>query len=592
MEDFVLAALINELRPEIVGLTLEAFQQSGMTELVLTAARGPSRVIHLLLSLGLAEPKLYCQENTRRTDREVMETPFTSRLMKIIADSEIKDLTKQPYDRVVKITISNPYRPAEEIHYLYVELITQGANLFLVEAGGQVLEAFHSDFDRRRALSIGSPYVLRDQPAKQDPQSCTEPLFYEIMGDLGQPAWMWAKKLTSGFLGLSPTIAREIGERSGEDRRQLWPAFQQVIAAIYEHAPEPRIYTVPAAANAAGEVSARDTILSTIELRHLRDGSETRYATVNEAVRTYYERMAEWRAYQNLLAEHQHSIQARRVKLERLHQHLVNSRREFDDAETLKRKGELLLANLYRLQPQVRTEPHGKPLSVTVENYYEDPPTTLELVLDPTLSLQANAERYFQRYRKAKRGLQTLEKKIPAVQSELDRLRQHEDALRAARTGAELQDRVKALTLIKPSTRKRIEIQKSRQPVEEISVRRFMTTDRLEVLIGRNRRENDHLTFRVAAPHDVWMHAADYPGSHVVIRNPQKIEVPERSIREAAQVAAYYSQARKNGKVLVHHTLRKFVHKPKNAAPGLVTLSHFKSITVEPKKAMGEQTEG
>jgi predicted ribosome quality control (RQC) complex YloA/Tae2 family protein len=105
-----------------------------------------------------------------------------------------------------------------------------------------------------------------------------------------------------------------------------------------------------------------------------------------------------------------------------------------------------------------------------------------------------------------------------------------------------------------------------------------------EVLVGRNSRENDELTFHVAAPDDFWMHVADYGGSHVVVRNPSRERtLPDAVLTKAAQLAAYYSQARNSPKVEVHYTRRKYVTKPKRTKPGLVKLSEFESIRVEPK---------
>ena len=96
-------------------------------------------------------------------------------------------------------------------------------------------------------------------------------------------------------------------------------------------------------------------------------------------------------------------------------------------------------------------------------------------------------------------------------------------------------------------------------------------------------KDNDYLTFRVAKSNDLWLHAADYPGSHVVVKSKNKLEIPNKTLIEAAQLAAFYSQAREESKVAVHYTLRKFVHKPKGAVAGLVNLASFKTILVEPK---------
>ena len=117
-------------------------------------------------------------------------------------------------------------------------------------------------------------------------------------------------------------------------------------------------------------------------------------------------------------------------------------------------------------------------------------------------------------------------------------------------------------------------------------VRRYRSTDGYEVLVGRAARDNDNLTFKIAQPNDLWLHAGDYPGSHVVIRNPTRKEIPHRTIIEAAQLAGRFSQASEDSKVVIHYTPRKVLSKPKGAAPGLVRLSRFRSITVEPREGI------
>ncbi|HKR00907.1 MAG TPA: NFACT RNA binding domain-containing protein, partial [Pyrinomonadaceae bacterium] len=114
----------------------------------------------------------------------------------------------------------------------------------------------------------------------------------------------------------------------------------------------------------------------------------------------------------------------------------------------------------------------------------------------------------------------------------------------------------------------------------------YRSSDGYDILVGRAARDNDHLTFKVARPHDLWLHAADYPGSHVIIRNPTRSDVPHRTIIEAAQLAAQFSQARRDSKVDVHYAQRKFLSKPKGAAPGLVRMSSFRTLTVEPREGI------
>ena len=116
-------------------------------------------------------------------------------------------------------------------------------------------------------------------------------------------------------------------------------------------------------------------------------------------------------------------------------------------------------------------------------------------------------------------------------------------------------------------------------------MRRYRSTDGYEILVGRTDRDNDNLTLRVAKSADLWFHAADYPGSHVVLRNPQRREVPMRAIIEAAELAGKFSSARNNAKVAVNYCEKKFVTKPKGFAAGQVRLASFKTVLVEPKES-------
>jgi predicted ribosome quality control (RQC) complex YloA/Tae2 family protein len=114
-------------------------------------------------------------------------------------------------------------------------------------------------------------------------------------------------------------------------------------------------------------------------------------------------------------------------------------------------------------------------------------------------------------------------------------------------------------------------------------VHQFLSSEQHQIWVGRTAEANQRLTFQIARAHDIWLHAADYPGSHVILRCNKGASTPFQSLVEAAQLAAFYSQARASGKVVVHYTERKYVHKIPGAAPGLVRLADFKSITVEPR---------
>lgn len=265
------------------------------------------------------------------------------------------------------------------------------------------------------------------------------------------------------------------------------------------------------------------------------------------------------------------SIRQQRTLRENLQQDLVRH----GDPEEHKRAGDLLLANI---ATAVR---EGNKVRLT--DYYAEGAPTIEIEVDENRSLQDEAGARFRQYTKAKRAAEEIAERLKQINREtqnLERRLQQLDAIIQSRDEAALD------SFEKPAPAPKVVQKRSARPEKISGVRRYLSTDGYEILVGRAARDNDNLTFRVAQPKDMWMHAGDYPGSHVVVRNPTRKEIPQRTIIEAAQLAGRFSQASEDSKVVIHYTERKFLSKPKGAAPGLVRLSRFRSITVEPKEAI------
>jgi predicted ribosome quality control (RQC) complex YloA/Tae2 family protein len=265
------------------------------------------------------------------------------------------------------------------------------------------------------------------------------------------------------------------------------------------------------------------------------------------------------------------SIRQQRTLRENLQNDLVRH----GDPEVHKRHGDLLLANI---ATAVRD---GNKVRLT--DYYAEDAPAIEIEVDENRSLQDEAAARFRQYTKAKHAADEIAERLKQIDREmmtLERRLERLDGIIQSRDEAALE------TFEKPAPAPKVTPKKSGKPEKISGVRRYLSTDGYEILVGRAARDNDNLTFRVAQPNDLWMHTGDYPGSHVVVRNPTRKEIPQRTIIEAAQLAGKFSQASTDAKVVVHYTERKFLSKPKGAAPGLVRLSRFRSITVEPKESL------
>ena len=289
----------------------------------------------------------------------------------------------------------------------------------------------------------------------------------------------------------------------------------------------------------------------------------------------YFAELDAWKAWETRAKSLRSRIQQRLRQKRNLVTNLQNDLTSHGDPEEHKRIGDLLLANLGTAIRRGNT--------VEITDYYSEETPTISVEVDENTSLQEEAARRFRQYTKAKRAREEIVQRLTQLDTELVNLEKEQHYLEKIIAGRD----EAALTDLASETASAIKKPlKHAEPARLPGVRHYVSTDGYEILVGRAARDNDNLTFRVARPNDLWLHAADYPGSHVIVRNHTRKEIPQRTMIEAAQLAGKFSQAGDDTKVVVHYTPRKFLSKPKGAAPGLVRMSTFKSITIEPKEAV------
>jgi predicted ribosome quality control (RQC) complex YloA/Tae2 family protein len=300
------------------------------------------------------------------------------------------------------------------------------------------------------------------------------------------------------------------------------------------------------------------------------------FSTLSEAADDFYLALEADRLFDSRAAAARAQLRKEVTQREKLRSHLDEDLKAHGNADEHKRIGDLLLANIGSARR------HGR--KVTLTDYFTENMPLIELDVDENKTLQEEAARRFALYAKARRASQEITQRRAALEQELNNLRARMSSLESI---IEIRDEA-ALASFRGESRAQTPGVKRQQKIAGSipGVRRYRSSDGHEILVGRAARDNDQLTFRIARPHDLWLHAADYPGSHVIVRNPTRADIPHRTIIEAAQLAAAFSQARRDAKVDVHYTQRKFLSKPKGAAPGLVRMSSFRSIAVEPREAV------
>lgn len=292
----------------------------------------------------------------------------------------------------------------------------------------------------------------------------------------------------------------------------------------------------------------------------------------SEALDAFYQEQKAEQRYQSLAKAARNRLKGEGSKRKKLVGKLNSDLAGHGDADKWKRLGDLLLANAANARRE------GGKLYVT--DYYDEEMPEIAVDIDENTSVTEAAEKFFKKYTKARNAAGEIAVRLEKLRSELRSLELQEQRLEEAILD---RDEDQLAGFASDQKRKPSEKLRGKQIETSSGARSFVSSDGFEILVGKKAKDNDFLTFRIAKSLDLWMHAADYPGSHVVVRNPNRKEIPQRTLLEAAQLAAFYSQGKSQPKAAVHYTQKKFVNKPKGAAAGLVGLASFKTILVVPE---------
>jgi predicted ribosome quality control (RQC) complex YloA/Tae2 family protein len=565
MENLYLAAVVREMSDEILGRTVARISLAESALLFdLRLPRG--RVLRV--SLDRASPAFYLSG----VDRDQFNSgarandAFISLLRKHLVGARLISLDKDPLDRIVRIGFESFDAGGNtRQNILVLSLTGRSANAWLLDSAGAVIGSFDE-------TSPDAPSVRTEESAS------LERSLQDLDRSISQKEV--AERFFGGTSPLGPLLRREFVARS----RHLaaLDAFKTLLSDLREADPVPQVYSrVPLEQVGKLVINLKeDLVLTHLDLTHAAGMVRRRFPSLSEAADAYYQ--ARGRAKQ-LLEEYNsarqlltHEIKKRESAMRAIE----SDQARFDNPDKLKRLGDLILANL--------ATAHVEGSRVSVVDYYDELQPTIQIELPENKTLQQAAADYFSRYQKARRALTAIAARRQEVAKLLDPLRDLLETLERDPTSDQITKTLQTLDRLpgRAASKKGIK-QTGRSRVKPGKPgRRFVSSDGFEVLVGRNDRDNDVLTFRVARSLDIWMHAADYPGSHVVISNPSRNPVPQRTIAEAAELAAFYSQAKREGKAAVHYTQRKFISKPPRAKPGLVRLSSFKTILVTPRCAM------
>lgn len=484
-------------------------------------------------------------------------TPFALLLKKHVDGAFLNRVQVVARERILHLEFDHH---EQGICKLVVELIGNRANLILLDAGGVILDAIRrapSAVNRMRDIVPRAKYFPPPPQSKIDPLSLTSVQLQSVLEQA--PGDTLAARLVATIAGTSPLFAREIAFRAtGKADAPYAPTCVTVTWLELTHT-----WQAPAEPTVALD-NEQPVAVAAFELSHL--GSYERIPSMSAALEKFYGAQESYEAVKAPLRE---QMTAGLEKIERMLASLQRELVEPEQVENLKLKGEMILGYQHSLAPgQTRLE-----APVT-------PELTLEIALDPELSPVENANHYFDKYKRARDARERVPERIAVVENDAAYAREMLHDLDMAESRAEIElvmDEAREAGLVRePAVRQGGGVARS-EP------RQFTSPDGFQILVGRNARQNDTLTFDRAKPDDIWLHARGYAGSHVVVFS-KGANVPRATLEYAATLAAYYSQARSEGAVDVIYTPRKQVHRVRGASahPGLVTVRQEQVLRVRP----------
>ena len=564
MDNFYLSALVREVMPEVQGRTVARASLETSTLLIdlrLTSGR------QLLASLDRTTPALYLSNEvaTHPLTGKSTSTFFLSLLRKHVVDARIVKLWKEPLDRIVQIDFEKLDAGDNKVQLsLRLAFTGRSANAYLADAQGNVMGSLFERDSGDRLADLNPSLENLDAPE----------LTTELNGSTTQ------SEVLDRFFGAGSMFGPQLKNEFQARCKDTSPAaaFNSLINDLFRRDPLPLLYSrLPLDQIQQVVINPRtDLLLSHIELAQVRGLLRFQFSSLSEAADQYYSARGRAMALRAAYALVKQTLAREINKRESAISAIESDRARFEHPEKLKRYGDLILANL------ANARINGT--HVTVVDYYDPDQAEIQIEIPEGATLKQAAAGYFARYQKARRALAAIASREREVSRDLDPLKRLLFRLEQEPTVNCVAEVGKAADQLLGTTKSALrDKDKPRGKGVYAFGRRFRSSDGYEIVVGRNDRDNDALTFRVAKPHDIWLHAADYPGSHAIIRNPTREAPPHRTITEAAELAAFYSQAKREGKAAVHYAQKKFVSKPPRSKPGLVRLSSFKTILVEPR---------
>ncbi len=573
-DGIVTYAIVEELKSKLITGRIDKIYQPEDDEIYLSI-RSRGENYGLVISANSSNPRFHLTDKKKKNP---MEPPmFCMVLRKHLLGASISNIEQLSMDRVVFIDlISKDELGFDSNKRLIIEIMGRHSNIILIDSStGRIIESVKrvsQEMSSFRQVFPGHEYSLPPEQDKLNPLTSTREEFLKhLEASENLPAF---KFFYFNYIGLSPLISREFIHRAGLPRNikisELDQTMKDSLAQVFLQA----VQDLRLKDFSPNIVFNRDEnkILGfhALDLSQFEDSKKEDFPEISSLLDKLFIKKDE---FDRVSQKSQNLKRAITTNLDRARKKLKKQEKEYKeslDREIYKVYADLLSANFYRIQPGDK--------KITVDNFYSENLESLEIPLDEKISGPLNAQRYYKKYSKLKNASKLLSKEIPRTKVEIIYLENTLLSLEQATDTETLEDIKEEL-----SQEGYIENKKAkRKKTSESKPHHYIASNGMDILVGKNNRQNDELTLKTSSRDDLWFHVQNMPGSHVIIRNNGE-EVDQASLMEAASLAAYYSNGRKNSRVAVDYTERKNVRKPKGAKLGMVIYENFKTLDADPR---------
>ncbi|MCB6499114.1 NFACT family protein [Colidextribacter sp. 210702-DFI.3.9] len=578
LDALCLSGVVAELKPILTGAKIDKVHQPGRDEMILALrlGRGNGR---LLLSASPNHPRLQMTE----LSRENPDAPpmFCMLLRKHLMGGRILSVEQPHLERIVELRLEvlDELGDRKE-RRLILEAMGRRANLVLVDDQGRIVDCLRrvdGDMSAQRQLLPGLFYRLPPAMEKADPTALDGGEWLrrveQAPGESRVDHW-----LLDTFGGWSPLVCREIAFRAGgrvdvafdelgpQGRVRVGEAAEALLKAVRENSFTPTVISV--------EKRPKDFTFFPAE-QYEEAGECTAYPTFSALMDRFYEQREN---QERIRQKGQDLIRSVTNARDRTARKIANQQRELEatqDRERLRQFGDIITSNLHAMERGMAT--------LRAMDFYDPEGGEVEIKLDPLLTPQQNAAKYYKEYNKAKTAEEMLTIQLEKGRRELDYLNSVLENITLAEGERDLQEIRQELAdtgylrrQIKGKDKGR---RLSPKPME------FRSTAGLRISVGKNNMQNDLLTCKQAFKSDIWFHTQKIHGSHVILWTGGA-QPDLQSLNEAACLAAWFSQGRESGKVPVDYTPVKYVKKPAGARPGMVVYTTYETAWVTPDESL------